>query len=299
MMKIIDFFLVFIKGLLMGICDIIPGISGGTVAFITGIYSRLINAVKGLSFGFVKDFFLYLKDKNILKFIKKYDLIFLVVLAGGIGTAFLIMSRIIKYLLENQFSNTISFFIGLIIFSAIVIFKKIRDHRVNNLVFGLVGIVIGVIISLTSPLSVQPTLPYIFLGGFLAISAMFLPGISGAFILLLLGMYEFLLGVIHELTAFHNISLNFKYFIVFIFGALLGAFSISRIISFLFKRDKYKTLYTLLGLVVGSLLLPIRRVLDSTHNEITFGMTGFLFLGMVIAFLITRIEKHKIIDVNE
>ncbi len=295
----IDKIMIYIKGILMGICDIIPGISGGTIAFITGIYSRLINAVKAFSPSVIKDFFSYIikRDKaskrRISRDIRNMDLLFLIPLILGISTAFLVMSKVISYLLEKHFEETIFFFIGLIIVSAMVIFKKIRDHKAINIIFGIIGVIIGAVTSFISPLSVEPSLFYIFIGGFLAISAMFLPGISGAFILLLLGIYDFMLGILHDLAN------NLNYFFVFMCGAIAGAFSISRIISFLFKKDRYKTLYILLGLVIGSLILPLRRVLDKTNNYITSIMIFFLLVGMLIAYLISKLEKHKVIEVDK
>ena len=284
--------IIFLKGMLMGICDIIPGISGGTIAFITGIYTRLINSVKGFSPELIFNFFQFLKDKKhkdeLIQSIKQLDLVFLVTLAAGIGTAFLLMSRVISVLLEDYFAFTISFFIGLILASSTVIYKKIENHKPKNVLFGVMGFGIGVLLAVLSPASIVPSLFYVFVGGFLAISAMFLPGISGAFILLILGIYEFMLKVLHDLAG------NLNYFLAFIFGACLGAFSISRIISFLFRKDKCKTLYVLLGLVVGSLSIPLRRVYQSASFEAynIALMAVFLILGVCVVYFITRLEKN-------
>ena len=128
---------IYLKGMLMGICDIIPGISGGTIAFITGIYARLINAVKSFSPSLILDLFQYPKNKGkLIESIKKLDLIFLITLVAGIGTAFLIMSRVISFLLDRYFAFTISFFIGLILASSTVIYKKIENHKPKNILFG-------------------------------------------------------------------------------------------------------------------------------------------------------------------
>ncbi len=255
--------ILFLKGILMGVCDVIPGVSGGTIAFITGIYSRLINAIKSFSPKIITDFLRYIlkKDKkNCLKQdIKNLDLLFLITLGLGITTAIFIGSRIITFLLENYFTYTIAFFIGLILASSQIIYNNIEKHHTKNILFGILGLLIGILLSVLIPLQVTPTLAYIFLAGFLAISAMFLPGISGAFILLIMGVYEFMLKVIH------NISQKLDFFIVFIIGAMIGAFVISRIISFLFKKDRCKTLYVLLGLVIGSLSIPIKRVFQSNN----------------------------------
>jgi|TARA_Y100000310_G_scaffold336554_1_gene421430 putative membrane protein len=280
---------IYLKGMLMGICDIIPGISGGTIAFITGIYARLINAVKSFSPSLILDLFQYPKNKGkLIESIKKLDLIFLITLVAGIGTAFLIMSRVISFLLDRYFAFTISFFIGLILASSTVIYKKIENHKPKNILFGFVGFGAGILLSVLSPVSIVPGLFYVFIGGFLAISAMFLPGISGAFILLVLGIYEFMLKVLYDPFS------NFYYLLVFILGAGLGAFTISRIISFLFRKDRCKTLYVLLGLVVGSLSIPLRRIYETAASFEAYNialMVVFLLLGAFIVYFITHLEK--------
>ena len=273
-------FLIFLKGILMGICDLIPGISGGTIAFITGIYERLINAVKAFS---PKLIFGSREERNI----KNLDLGFLIVLFLGIGTALFLGSGIIKHLLETYPGYTLAFFIGLILASSKIIFTHIKNHKIQNRLFAVFGLIIGIILAFIVPASVNPSFFYIFLGGFMAISAMFLPGISGAFILLIMGLYEFMINVLHDISG------NIKYFLVFVLGAIFGAFSISRIISFLFKKDKCKTLYFLLGLVIGALSIPVKRVIES----LSMGASGlflvimYVLLGMILVSLITKYSK--------
>lgn len=293
MKKMLEHILIFLKGLLMGICDIIPGVSGGTIAFITGIYERLILAVKSFSFNLLKDFFLYIFGRNrirkraLIKDIKSLDLAFLIVLVAGIGTAILAMSHIITFLLESYFAFTISFFVGLILASSKIIFDHIKNHHLTNVSFGLIGLIIGVALAFLIPATVTVTLPYVFLGGFIAISAMFLPGISGAFILFIMGLYEFLLNILHDVTN------NLSYLFTFLIGAVLGALFISRIIAFLFKRDKCKTLYVLLGLVIGALSIPVKKVLTTavwTAPNIAI-MLGLLILGVIAVFAVNKLEK--------
>jgi len=255
----------------MGISDLIPGISGGTIAFITGIYERLINAVKGFSINtFIKRDF------------KKLDLGFLFFLLLGIISAILIGSRGIKYLLENYLAYTLMFFIGLILASSFIIFEGIKNHKFKNIVFGLIGLVVGLSFGFLNPVVAEPSLIYIFFGGFVAISAMFLPGISGSFILLIMGLYEFIIGLLSDVIG------NFGYLFVFGIGMLFGAFFISRVISFLFRKDKCKTLYFLLGLVLGALAVPIQRVLESGVGFREIPILGFLFLGGVLVVLMVR-----------
>jgi len=282
--------LIFLKGFLMGVCDLIPGISGGTVAFITGIYSRLIDAVKSFSPKLFYDIFTYpihRRRDSLKEGIKKLDLLFLLVLMLGIGSALLAGSRIIKFLLEDYYAYTLSFFIGLILASSKVIFSHIQNHNIKNISFGLLGFMLGLALCILVPLTVTPTLGYVFLGGFFAVSAMFLPGISGAFILLIMGLYEFMINVLNDIR--NNIS----YFLLFITGALLGAFCISRIISFLFKKNKCKTLYVLLGLVIGALSTPLKKILQTGSFQISnvFIMVFWLLLGALLVVLVTIYGK--------
>jgi len=283
--------LLFLKGLLMGICDLVPGISGGTIAFITGIYERLINAIKSFSLELIADFFSFVlkRDSNSLhnlsNDIKKLDLGFLIVLFLGIASALLIGSRIISFLLENYFSYTLSFFIGLILASSIIIFENIRNHNFKNFGFGFIGLVIGILLLFLIPVNVNISLGYVFIGGFFSISAMFLPGISGAFVLLIMGLYEFMINVLHDVLG------NLNFFIVFLLGAILGAFVISRVISFLFKKDKSKTLYFLLGLVLGALSVPVRKIFDIIDINNWFDISiivGLFLLGILLVLFIRK-----------
>lgn len=291
-----DKLILLLKGLLMGICDLIPGISGGTIAFITGIYERLIKAVKSfspqLAINIIK--LCVKKDKktinDVKKGIKDLDLLFLIVLFAGIMTSIFLGSRIIKFLLEDYFVFTISFFTGLILASSKVIYDKIEEHKFNNLLFGLFGLVVGVLLAVLIPVEITPNYLYVFVSGFLAISAMFLPGISGAFILLILGAYEFMLDVLHNLVE------KIWYFIVFSLGAVLGALAISRVVAFLFKKDRSKTLYFLLGLVIGALSIPVKRVIASDFSW-SLGNSVIaillLILGILVVGFVVKLEKRK------
>lgn len=280
-----DKFLLFLKGFLMGICDLIPGISGGTIAFITGIYEKLIGSVKTipeLIYGF-------LKGKKSKKNIKKIDFVFLLILFAGIGTALLTGSRIIKFLLDNYFSYTIAFFIGLVLASSKIIFDNIKNHNLKNILFCIFGLIFGILSSILIPLNINPSLYYVFFGGFLAISAMFLPGISGAFVLLILGLYEFMIDVLH------NIKSNINYFSVFVVGALLGMLAISRVIDFLFKKDRCKTLYFLLGLVLGSLSNPIKKILSANLQLLDVSIIiFFIILGVFLVVIINSMRSESL-----
>lgn len=285
----------------MGVCDTIPGISSGTIAFITGIYHRLIEAIKNFSptllINLIKFSVGKEKSSTIKQDIKKLDLKFLSVLFFGMFVGIMLFSRIITNLLDKQLVYTLSFFIGLILASSILIFKEIKNHKIKNRLFALIGIFFGLGISILNPInSTIPSNTYLFLGGFFGASAMFLPGISGAFILLVMGLYEFILNAIQ------NISQNIIPLTIFSLGLILGAVTISRVISFVFKKDKCKTLYFLIGLILGSLSVPLKEInnnLVATPSE--YATVFLLFIvGILTVVLISRIEeksKEKLIDI--
>ncbi len=288
----------FCKGCFMGICDLIPGISGGTIAFVTGIYPRLIKSVKILSsYLFVVPvvwltscvvFSNSKKRRRFKSFPVGQDIKFLLVLFLGIGFSIFTFSRLIGFLLDNYLAYTISFFLGLILASSKLIFEQINTDSYTDIVFGFLGLILGGLFVILTPSSPEPTLIYVFFGGFCAVNAMFLPGISGAFVLLILGLYGFMVNVLN------NILANLVPFFVFILGALLGAFTVSRIVTFFFKNKKNKTLYFLLGLVLGSAGVPARMVVESGLSLDYWNIlkiVGYLALGSLVFVIFTVIAK--------
>jgi len=269
----------------MGICDLIPGISGGTIAFITGIYERLIAAVKNFSPTLLVHLMTFCtgKDrKSLPQAIKKLDLIFLITLVLGIGTSIILGAGVISFLLEEYFAFTMAFFIGLILASSKIIYSHIQKH---NIILMVIFFILGISLAfLIPPVMEEPSPLLVFVGGFVAISAMFLPGISGAFILLIVGLYEFMLNVLRD------ISSNIVFFVSFLLGAVTGAMVISRVISFLFKKYKNQTLSALLGLVIGALSIPVKRVLDL--QEVSLVIVLFIALGIGIVMIVGKIQNE-------
>jgi putative membrane protein len=251
----------FLKGLLMGVCDLIPGISGGTIAFILGIYEKLMKSISEV---------LNFKFKNIQ---------FLIILFSGIIIAIFLGSRIMNFLLNNYFIFLISFFMGLILYSGIKIIKINQIKVKKDLLLILLGFVVGFLLVFLVPLNVQPSLFYIFLGGFLAISAMFLPGISGSFILLIMGIYTFMIDVLK--------NLKIKEIVVFLLGALIGVYFISKLISLLFKKHKREVLFLLSGLIIGSLSVSFNMLLKYNIFFIELLLMLVLFvLGLFVIYIL-------------
>lgn len=283
----IDYF-VFLKGMLMGICDLIPGISGGTVAFITGIYERLIKAVKSFSIQnilFLLKSLIFFNFKIFFKKLKDMDFYFLLILVFGILSAIILGSKLVNYLLDFYFGFLMAFFLGLIVASLKVIYSHIESHKFSDRILMFLGFVFGVMmLFLNSSQLDNPNLLYVFFGGFLAISAMFLPGISGSFILLVLGLYKYII------SALDNILLNLKTLVVFGFGVIAGVYVVSRFIAFLFDWNKSKTLYFLLGLVAGSLFIPIRDIYEVTDFGYTFPIVFSVYsILFAIAFILVEL----------
>ncbi|NQZ85470.1 MAG: DUF368 domain-containing protein [Nanoarchaeales archaeon] len=277
----------FLKGMLMGVCDLIPGISGGTIAFITGIYERLINAVVNIN---VKNYFnlVFSKEKKERKkLFKELDIMFLIILFSGILFAIVLGSKIVSYLIENFYSYVFAFFTGLILASGLFISKHIKERNNLNKLFGLIGFICGLLLLFFSPNEViNPSKLLLVLSGFLAIFALFLPGISGSFILVMLGMYEYVVELVKNLDLVNLIP--------FVFGAGVGVVVVSHVVKFLFSKDKCKTLYFLLGLVFGTLFIPIRNIAEQV-DVFSVGLVFNLVILFVFGFWIVRkLERnHK------
>lgn len=269
---------VYLKGMAMGAADVVPGVSGGTIAFISGIYEELIKTVDGLTFQIMRDF----SREGFFITFKKYNLAFLLALFLGIATSVVSLSKAIAYLLKVHPILVWSFFFGLVLASIIYVGKQIGKYRLSVIAAILIGSVVSYYITIAEPVSSPDSWWYLLFSGFLAIVAMILPGISGAFILLILGSYEVVLGSIGGLvdgvatgdsdlliTSLGNLALVG-------IGAIVGLKTFSRALTYLFDHFKDLTLGLLTGFMIGSLnkLWPWKQVLktrtDSHGEEVPF-----------------------------
>ena len=237
-----ELLLTYFKGVAMGASDVVPGVSGGTIALITGIYERLLTDIKNINLSNLKLFF-----KGQFKlFWKNIDGTFLLALFAGIGTSFLLMANLIKYLIISYPTFIWAFFFGLIIASTIFVGKNVKWNWKTLLLFILFAVVSFFITSPENvPLSPDSKLWFIFICGMVAICAMILPGISGSFILVLLGQYFY---IMHALSDMQWIVL-----LVFMAGAIIGILSFANVLSWLFKHYEMITLSALTGFMFGSL----------------------------------------------
>ena len=232
---------IFLKGMAMGIAEIIPGVSGGTIAFITGIYERFIGALQSFDLALLKT----LKTEGVKAAWEKVDGNFLVTLAGGMFVSILLFVKIVTHLIETQPVLLWAFFFGLIVASAIYVGQQIANWKITYIIALLIGTAIAYYINIASPSNGNEALWFIFISGMIAICAFLLPGLSGSFILLLMGMYATVLGGVK--------NLDFMIIGVFAFGCITGILSFSKLLNWAFHNHKYLTLSLSPGFLIGSL----------------------------------------------
>ena len=266
-----DYLIITLKGLAMGAADVVPGVSGGTIAFISGIYQELIDSINNVNLSVLKT----LKNEGLKAAWKQVNGSFLLALLSGIGISILTFSKVITHLLETQPILVWSFFFGLIIASITLIWKEITSWKLVDILFLLIGITVSYYITIARPVSSPDSYWYLFLSGFIAIIAMILPGISGAFILLLMGSYETVIGTINTFregltTANSEILTQALLKLgVFALGCIIGLKSFSKILHWMFEHHKNTTLTLLVGFMVGSLnkVWPWKQVLETRINS--------------------------------
>lgn len=261
-----DYFLTFIKGIGMGAADVVPGVSGGTIAFITGIYEELLNSIKSIDLTALKLLFSF-KWKALWK---KCNGGFLLSLLLGILISIFSLAKGVQYLLQNEPIAIWSFFFGLVLASTIIVLRKVQKVNWQGILGFIIGAVIAYIITIATPAETSNSLLFIFLSGAIAICAMILPGISGSFILVLLGKYEYILSAVTEG--------NLLVLVVFAFGALLGILSFARFLSWLFKKFHDITILLLAGFMLGSLnkVWPWKELV-STNPEVERSVSPMVF----------------------
>ena len=272
MRKLFPYYLIItLKGLAMGAADVVPGVSGGTIAFISGIYQELIDSINNVNLSVLKT----LKKEGLKAAWQQVNGSFLLALLTGIGISILTFSKVITHLLETQPILVWSFFFGLIIASIALIWKETSNWKIVDILALIIGIALSYYITIARPVSSPDSYWYLFLSGFIAIIAMILPGISGAFILLLMGSYETVIGTINQ---FRDGLVNFNTevlgqailkLVVFAIGAIIGLKSFSKVLHWMFEKHKNTTLALLIGFMAGSLnkVWPWKQVLETRINS--------------------------------
>lgn len=300
----------------MGAADVVPGVSGGTIAFISGIYERLINAIRSIN-GKALQYLFKLDFKGLWSHI---DANFLIALLAGIFTSLLSLSRLVLYLMENHPILLWSFFLGLVLASAFTVGRKINQWNIGTVLALLVGIAVAFYVTVAVPVDTPTALWFIFLSGAVAICAMILPGISGSFILLLMGKYHYIFSIIKEITVFRFTFENISTLLTFLVGCVVGLLSFSHVLNWMLKKYHNLTIALLTGFMIGSLnkVWPWRQVtqtyIDSKGNEKTLldksilpnvyeQVTGkdaelffafvLIILGFAIVYLIEKWSANK------
>lgn len=239
-----------IKGACMGAADVIPGVSGGTIAFIMGIYDDFVGSLASINGEAVR---LLLKGQ-FKAFWRHINGSFLLSLVIGIGISIVSLAGLMQILLSDFPIQTWAFFFGLIVASSIFIIRGISGWKLRELALIAFGIVLGVVICTLSPTQTPDGLWFIFLSGAIAICAMILPGISGSFILLILGKYQYIMGAISNLVSGVDFGRNLLILCVFAIGCIVGILSFSRFLHWLLARWNKETLIVLAGFIIGSLV---------------------------------------------
>lgn len=269
-----DYAIITLKGISMGAADVVPGVSGGTIAFISGIYEELITSIDNLSFANLKG----IRKEGFTVTWKKINGNFLLALFTGIFISILSLAKAIEWLLINEPLILWSFFFGLVVASIVLITRSITKWNALVILFLVIGTLVSYYITIMKPTSSPDSIYYLFFCGFIAIIAMILPGVSGAFILVLLGAYSTAIETVNSFLEsiyemnFEKFTNAFIKFIALALGAILGLKTFSKMLNWMFSNYKNLTLAVLTGFMIGSLnkIWPWKKTLswfENSHGE--------------------------------
>jgi len=287
----------FLKGITMGVANVIPGVSGGTIALITEIYEELINSLKSFDLKALK---LLLKGQ-FKEFTVHTNLYFLISVFGGSVFSMFSVAKLFEFLFEFYPEELWSFFFGLILASVYYVGIRVGIWKIRSYIFFIIGTAIAVSLALLSPSSESTNLVYIFICGVIGVTGMLLPGLSGSFILILMGNYKLLMVDSLSKSLKFNID-AISYLLVFILGSVVGLFGFSHIISWLFKRFKDCVLSLLTGFILGSLLIiwpwkevAENRLITSWHlpelNSSTIVAISLMLIGFYVVVKLETFTK--------
>ncbi len=297
-----DYLGLVLRGFCMGASDIVPGVSGGTIAFIFGIYEELINSIKAINLEVIR-LLLSFKLKAVFQIVPWQ---FLLAIFAGILLAVFSLARGLEWLLENYPVLVWSFFFGLVLSSSIAVSKRIGKWHVGAITTTAVAVIVSYFIVGLVPVATPETAWFVFLSGAIVICAMILPGISGSFILVLLGKYQYILGAVNRRDI---LTLG-----IFATGAAVGIITFAQVVSWLFKRYHNLTVATLIGLMIGSLrkiwpwqetiswatnrhgeTVPLEQVniLPSDFGPEFMAAIGIALVGFLIVIVLDNLANRK------
>ncbi len=275
---------IFLKGFLMGSADVVPGVSGGTMALITGIYERFISALRSVNFNFIVR--LFKKDREGAKESwAAIDLPFLIPLVLGIVSAILVGARVVVYVLEHYPGPTYAFFFGLILASAGFVSKYVERLDARHILLGVLGFVIVFYITGMDEIISNHSLPIIFLAGAISVSAMILPGISGSLMLLIMGQYDYILNALN--------TWDMKVLITFGAGAMTGILLFARLLSYLLEHWKSMTMAVLFGSMLGALRLPAEKIHETLDYTSISSVLAIVVVAAIGFFLVLILERKS------
>jgi len=298
---------IFLKGAAMGAANVIPGVSGGTVAFITGIYERLINAIKRCDVTAIK----LLLGGKIREFIRHTDFLFLAALGAGVVASIISLAKLLEFLFEHHAVHVWAFFFGLILASILFVGAKVKRWKPGTIIALVIGTGVAVAIALLEPASQNESLPYLLLCGVIAMASMIIPGLSGSFVLLLLGNYQLIM--IDSVSKLSSGKLEALRILIPVgIGAVLGLIVLSHLLSWIFRRFHDIAVSLLTGFVAGSLLIiwPWKTAIEETLGSgestktktigyewylpdltgETFLAVGVIVVGFALVWLMERVS---------
>ena len=294
------YLILFLKSILMGTVNKLPGVSGGLVALITGFYYEMINSLKKINFNTIRLF------PDFKKLNKEYNLYFLLTIFFGIIVSYFTTSQLLDILFRNHELKVWSIFFGMILASNILLIKKNRNWDFKSILFVFIGLIVGILISISEPISENRNLYFIFFCGFISICGMIIPGLSGSFLLILLGNFKLLLidsvnslynsililfGVKTEIS--HDIEL-IKIAAVFALGSVAGLILLSNFLSYLITNFKETVNQVIIGFIFGSLFIVWPWNYSSLDFELNFQNSILLLwitIGVLIIFVFDRYAK--------
>tara|TARA_B100000902_G_C27216099_1_gene867028 strand:- start:167 stop:1114 length:948 start_codon:yes stop_codon:yes gene_type:complete len=308
-----NYLLLFLKGIAMGAVNKIPGVSGGTVAFVTGIYEDLLNSIKKINYNSLKILF----KKGFKAFLNEINGKFLISVFAGVVSSFFSVSLVLDKLIKNYELYVYGLFFGMILGSFYVIYHQIEKINFKSLIGIIIGLTIGILISSADNFEVNNSNLVIFFSGMIAISGMILPGLSGSYFLLLMGNYTLIMvDSVNALyyTVIEVFSLNFdfindlerlyliKVLIVFTLGSISGLIFLSNILSLLIKNFKTITISVIVGFIAGSLLgvwpwknIDVNKQSSPYLPDFSFSETWitffYIFIGIMFVVLLERMAK--------
>ena len=281
-------FIHIIKGAIMGAANVIPGVSGGTMALVMGIYERLINSINQLNFNTLKKIFI---TRDFKSFAKDTDLFFLISITVGIFISIFSLSILLEFLFEKHKILVLSYFFGLIFASVFFVGKTIKKYTSLSIFLFLIGFLIAGGMVFISPSSSNSSFLFLIISGAIAMCSMILPGLSGSFVLLLIGNYELIICAINDL--------NFSILIPFGIGALSGIILFAKLLQFIFKKFRNNTISLLTGFIFGSLIVLWPWKLDDINSNSFNYFIPNLNLETFIAFALILLGALSVVIIEK